>query len=137
MTGMDNKELVRSCFEKACVHHDLDGASELVSEDYFLHDPMAPDFSGGREGFKAWCRSYIDAIPDCTCTIEDQVAEGDRVATRFSVSGCQTKDLPGVPSKGGCFKVNGISISRVAEGKIAEEWMYMDSLGMRDQLGTA
>ncbi len=137
MSGMDNKELVRSCFEKACVQHDLDGASELVSEDYFLHDPMAPDFPGGREAFKAWCGSYIEAVPDCSCTIEDQIAEGDQVATRWSVSGCQAKDLPGIPSQGGCFNVSGITISRVSDGKIAEEWINLDALGMREQLGRA
>jgi steroid delta-isomerase-like uncharacterized protein len=135
MAEMDNKELVRSCFEKACVQHDLDAAYELVSEDYISHDPTNPDFAGGREAHKEMCKSFGDAMKDTHCTIEDQIAEGDRVVTRWTFSGCQTKDLPGIPSKGKCFNVSGITISRVADGKIAEEWVNMDALGMREQLG--
>jgi steroid delta-isomerase-like uncharacterized protein len=137
MAEMDNKELVRSCFEKACVHHDLDGALELISEDYMLHDPTEPNFPGGREAFKEMCGGFFEAIRDSSCTIEDQFAEGDRVVTRWTFSRCQTKDLPGMPSKGKCFNVSGITISRVADDKIAEEWVNMDALGMRQQLGSA
>ena len=136
MAGMDNKELVRSCFEKMCVQHDLDGASEFISENYMLHDPTEPDFPGGRKAFKEMCGGFLEAVRDFSCTIEDQIEEGDRVATRWAVSGCQTKDRPGIPSKGGCFNVSGITISRVADGKIAEEWVNMDTLGMRKQLGS-
>jgi len=136
MAAMDNKELVRSCFQKGCVEHDMDAAFELLSEDYILHDPTVPDFSGGRESVKAMCKSFHEAIRDSTCTIEDQVAEGDRVVTRWTFSGCQTKDLPDIPSKGKCFNVDGITISRVADGKIAEEWVSMDAQGMKQQLGS-
>ncbi len=59
------------------------------------------------------------------------------MVTRWTFSGCQKKDLPGIPSKGKCFNVSGISISRVADGKIAEEWVSMDALGMKQQLGSA
>ena len=137
MAAMDNKELVRSRFEKGCVQHDLDAAWELTTEDYKVHDPTQPNFPGGREAHKAMCKGFHEAIRDSSCTIEDQIAEGDRVVTRWTFSGCQTKDLPGMPSKGGCFNVSGITISRVANGKIAEEWVNMDALGMRQQLGSA
>ena len=137
MAAMDNKELVRSRMEKGCIQHDMDAAWELVSDDYIMHDPTMPDFHGGREAHKALCQSFSDAMRDTHCTIEDQVAEGDRVVTRWTFSGCQTKDLPELPSKGKCFKVDGITISRVADGKIAEEWVNIDALGMRKQLGSA
>ncbi len=135
MAEMDNKELVRSYFEKGCLQHDAEGAAELVSEDYILHDPSDPDFAGGREGFRRRAQSCGQGMRDTSCIIDDQFAEGDRVATRWTVSGCQTKDLPGIPNKGRCFKMSGITISRVANGKIAEEWMTVDALGMRQQLG--
>ncbi|MEW6532741.1 MAG: ester cyclase [Thermodesulfobacteriota bacterium] len=133
---MDNKELVRLAFEKGCNQQDIEGSLELISEAYMLHDPSQPDFPGGRDAFKEMCGSFMESIRDASCTIEDQVAEGDRVVTRFTFSGCQTKDLPDIPNKGGCFNVSGITISRVADGKIAEEWMTMDELGMRKQLGS-
>ena len=91
---MNNKEIVRSCFEKGCVEHDMDVASELISEDYMLHDPTNPDFPGGR-AHKEMCKGFSEAMRDTSCSIEDQVAEGDRVVTRWKFSGCQTKDLPG------------------------------------------
>jgi steroid delta-isomerase-like uncharacterized protein len=135
MAELDSKKLVRSYFDKLCVQHDMAGASEFISEDYLLHDPMDPDFPGGREAFKKRGEGCGESIRDSSCTIEDQFAEGDRVATRWTVSGCQTKDMPGIPSKGKCFKMSGITISRVADGKIAEEWLSMDALGMQQQLG--
>jgi len=137
MSASDNKSLVRSCFERGCVHGDIEGAAELISENYMLHDPTEPNFPGGREAFKEMCGGFFDAVKDVSCTIEDQVAEGDRVVTRWTFSGCQTKDLPGIPSHGRCFSVDGITISRVADGKIVEEWVNMDTLGMRQQLGDA
>jgi len=137
MAAIDNKELVRSYFERGCVQHDLDAASELVSEDYVAHNPTQPDFPVGREAHKEMCKGFAEAVRDTSCSIEDQVAEGDRVVTRWTFSGCQTKDLLGLPSKGKCFNVSGITISRVADGKIAEEWVNMDDLGMQRQLGGA
>jgi steroid delta-isomerase-like uncharacterized protein len=131
---MDNKELVRQCFEKGCNQRDTEGAAELLSDDYMLHDPSQPDFPGGREAFKKMCSGFMEAMRDASCVIEDQIAEGDKVVTRFTFSGCQTKDLPDIPSQGKCFKMGGINISRVVDGKIAEEWSYMDELGMRKQL---
>ncbi len=74
MTAMDNKELVRSCFEKGCVQQDLDAVAEFISEDYMLHDPTVPDFPGGREAHQAMCKGFHEAIRDASCSIEDQVA---------------------------------------------------------------
>ncbi len=136
MAAIDNRTLVRSRIEKGCNQHDLDAAYELVNEDYILHDPAMPD-SQGREAHKEMCKGFADAMRDSHCTIEDQVAEGDKVVTRWTFSACQTKDLPELPSKGKCFKVDGITISRIADGKVAEEWVNMDALGMRQQLGSA
>lgn len=137
MTAMDNKELVRVFHERTFVQHDLDGAAELITENYCVHDPAMPNFEGGREAFKKMCGAGMEGLRDFSVTINDQIAEGDRVATRWTMSGCQTKDFPGIPNKGGCFKVGGITISRVADGKIAEEWVDWDDQGFAGQLGSA
>ncbi len=134
---MDNKELVRLFHEKVFDRHDMDGAAELVSDNYCLHDPAMPDFPGGREAFKNMCRGGMEGMRDLSVTINDQIAEGNRVATRWTMSGCQTKDFPGIPNKGGCFTVGGITISRVVDGKIAEEWVDWDDQGFARQLGSA
>jgi steroid delta-isomerase-like uncharacterized protein len=132
---MDNKELVRMFHEKALVQHDPDGAAALISDNYCLHDPAMPDFAGGREAFKKMCNAGLEGMRDFSIAIKDQIADGDRVATRWTMSGCQTKDFPGIPNKGKCFKVGGITISRVADGKIAEEWVDWDDQGFAKQLG--
>lgn len=137
MTGMDNKELVRTYLETAFARKDLDAASEMISENYCLHDPLRPNFSGGRHAFREAHKAYMQGVRDQSFTINDQIAEGDKVVTRWTVTGCQTKDLPGIPFKGGCFKVGGITISRVADGKVMEEWQDWDAMGLARQLGSA
>jgi len=134
MSAEDNKKLVRSFFERAFVQHDLDAAAELLTTDYCLHDPTRPDFSGGVDAFKRAQKLYLDAIVGHHLTIDDQVAEGDRVVTRWTATGTQSKDLPGIPNRGKGFKIGGITISRIADGHIAEEWQDWDDAGLRRQL---
>ena len=134
---MDNKELVRAFHEKAFVQHDLNGAAELISDNYCVHDPAMPGFVGGREAFKKMCGEGMEGTRDFSVTVNDQIEEGDRVVTRWTMAGCQTKDYPGIPNKGGCFKVGGITISRISDGKIAEEWVDWDNEGFAKQLGSA
>lgn len=134
MSGEDSKKLVRSFFEKAFVQNDLDAAAELLTSDYCLHDPSRPGFAGGIEAFKQAQKVYLEAISLHNLTINDQVAEGDRVVTRWTASGTQNADLPGIPNNGKSFKVGGITISRVSDGHIAEEWQDWDDAGLRRQL---
>jgi len=136
MSVTENKQLVRTYFERAFVQHDLDSAAELISKDYCLHDPTRPAFRGGIEGFKAAHEVYLQAVRDHSLTINDQFGEGDRVVTRWTATGCQAKDLPGIPDKGACFKIGGITISRVSDGKIVEEWQDWDVGGLARQLGS-
>jgi steroid delta-isomerase-like uncharacterized protein len=136
MSFKNNKQLVRAFFERAFVRHDLDAAAELISDDYCLHDPTRPDFRGGVNAFKEAQEVYLQAIRGHSLTIDDQIAEDDRVVTRWTASGCQMKDLPGIPDKGACFKIGGITISRVSNGKIVEEWQDWDDKGLARQLGS-
>jgi steroid delta-isomerase-like uncharacterized protein len=132
---MNNKELIRKHFETAFVHNDLDTASKFVSDDYRLHGPFRTGSQTGPGAFKEAQGVYLRAMRDHSATIDDQIAEGDRVVTRWTASGCQTRDLPGIPDKGKCFKVGGITISRVSDGKIAEEWIEWDTADFARQLG--
>jgi predicted ester cyclase len=67
--------------------------------------------------------------------IEDQIAEGDKVVTRWSTSAVHTGNLMGIPASGKPGMVSGITISRVAGGRIAEEWTNWDQVGMLQQIG--
>jgi steroid delta-isomerase-like uncharacterized protein len=132
---MNNKELVSTYFERAFVKHDLDAAAKLVSDDYSIHGPFQTGSQKGPSAFKGAHSLYLRAMRDHTAKIDDQIAEGDKVVTRWTASGCQIKDLPGIPDKGKCFKIGGVTIYRVSDGKIAEEWGNWDTADFARQLG--
>ncbi len=78
---------------------------------------------------------YRSAFPDLQATVEDQVAEGDKVASRFTFRGTHRGELAGIPPTGNQVEVTGIVISRIEGGKGAEDWSNYDALGMMQQLG--
>jgi steroid delta-isomerase-like uncharacterized protein len=130
-----NKRIVREFFEGYFIHHDKSLPDRYLASDYVLHDPSAPDFSGGREEFKMVQDKFFNAFPDHRLTIDDQFADGDKVVTRWTARGTQENDLPGCPSAGKHAVVTGITVSRISDGKIAEEWQNWDTLGLMKQLG--
>src|SRR5690606_17580698 len=113
----------------------LDVADELIAPDYVLHDPASPHFRGGLEGYKQFQVTYLRAFPDAHLTVDDQIAAADEVVTRWTTRGTQTGDLPGIPATGKQVTVTGITISRIENGKIVEDWQEWDQLGMLRQLG--
>jgi steroid delta-isomerase-like uncharacterized protein len=78
---------------------------------------------------------YRAAFPDLKITVEDQIAEGDKVVTRWTAEGTHDGDLPGLPASGRSSTVTGIGIDRIEGGKIVEAWGNWDTLGMLQQLG--
>ena len=78
---------------------------------------------------------FAAAVPDARYTVEDMIAEGDRVVSRFTMTGTQTGEMQGIPPTGKQCKVAGIDIFRVVDGKIVEHWDAVDQLGMLQQLG--
>ena len=87
------------------------------------------------EGFVQYQISRLTAFPDFSCTIEDIIAEGQKVMVRFIVRGTHLGMFRGIPATGKKIEMGGISIERCAGGKIVEGWHYSDTLGMMQQLG--
>lgn len=135
MSSEEHKALVQHLFEEVFNQKRLERAGELVALDYLDHGAV-PGQGPGLEGAKQqrWAM-YFASVPDLHATIDDLVAEGDKLAVRYTVEGTQQGALPGVPATGKRFRINGISIYRLAEGKIAEQWEQMDMLGLMQQLG--
>lgn len=131
----ENKALARRWFEELFNRENLDIADEIVAEDHVNHDPAFPQNSPGPDGAKEVVNLYHGAFPDAQITIEDQIAEGDRVVTRWTGRGTHQGDLMGVPPSGNRVTVAGITINRIAGGKIAESWDNYDALGMMQQVG--
>ena len=115
----------------------LDVVDEVIAENYLGYIPAMPDAIRGTEGFKQLITTYRTGYPDVHVSVEDMVAEGDRVVVRWTSRGTNTGSLMGMPATGKPVEVAGISIFRFEDGKVAEEWEGFDTLGMMQQLGLA
>jgi steroid delta-isomerase-like uncharacterized protein len=129
-----NKAISRRIMDEVWNQGNFSVADELIVADVVDHSPL-PGLPPGREGFKALVGMYRTAFPNVRMVVEDQVAEGDRVVTRWSSKGTHQGDLMGIPPTGKQVAVTGISIERFAGGKVVETWSNFDQLGMLQQLG--
>jgi steroid delta-isomerase-like uncharacterized protein len=131
----ENKALSRRLLEEAFNAGRLDVTDELVANDYVGHDAALPEEVRGPAGLKELIGGYRAAFPDIHLAIEDQIADGDRVVTRWSGKGTHQGELMGMPATGKQATVTGITIDRIAAGRIAESWTSWDTLGLMQQLG--
>ncbi len=132
-TPEENKAIVRR-YQEAYNTNNLDDLDPVVAAD--IKTPaMLPGFPHGLQGIKQLHRMTVDAWPDAHVTIEDLIAEGDRVAARITVSATPQKEAFGVPPTGKSFKIGGMYIVRIANGKIVETWANMDFMGVLQQVG--
>jgi steroid delta-isomerase-like uncharacterized protein len=133
-----NKELLRR-FVEAINKNNLDLFDELCSPNYVWHGEASPTNRNdvvGLTNFKKAVAEFTNAMPDLKVVIEDIVAEGDRVAVRYTESGTHTgASFCGMPPRGTRIVWSAVDIYRVEKGKLAEEWFAEDSLGVWKQLG--
>lgn len=89
----------------------------------------------GREGFRQFVTAVRAAFPDIHFTVEDSLAEGDKVAIRYTGRGTHQGAFAGIPATGKSVQFSGIDIFRIANGQMAEEWLMYDQLGLLQQIG--
>ena len=135
MSAEENKAVSRRVAEEVFNGGNVDLADELYAPDYVLHDPSLPEDLHGPEGIKRYAAMTLGAFPDIRVAVEDQVAEGDKVVSRWTATGTHTGDLMGIPPTGRRVEISGVTINRFSGGKIAEDWYQSDDLGMMQQLG--
>jgi steroid delta-isomerase-like uncharacterized protein len=135
MSAESNKALSRRLLEEAFNAGNIDVVDELVTTDVVNHDAALPEAMIGPDAAKASIRGYRTAFPDLRITIEEQIADDQGVATRWSAKGTQEGELMGMPASGKQATVTGITIDRIVDGRIAESWTNWDTLGMLQQLG--
>ena len=129
-----NKELSLRVNNEVWNEGKINLIDELVSADFVNHS-APPGLPTDREGFKQFVGMYRAAFPDVQITIEDILAEGDRVMTRWSATGTHQGELMGIPASGKHVTVTGMSENRISGGKIVEQWNEFDDLGMMQQIG--
>ena len=135
MSAESNKALSRRVLEEAFNAGNIDVIDELVTTDFVNHDAALPEAMIGPEAAKATISGYRTAFPDLRITIEEQIADEQGVATRWSAKGTHEGDLMGMAPTGKQSTVTGITIDRIVDGRIAESWTNWDTLGMLQQLG--
>ena len=127
----ENKALARRSWEAP---DNLDIIDEVYAPDLVWHDP-GQEIQGTAEA-KQFIAMYKSAFPDLSVTVEDEIAEGDKVVTRWTIRGTHQGEIEEFgPPTGRQVEMKSISISRIEEGKIVEEWNSYDNLGVIQQLG--
>lgn len=135
MSTEENKALARRFVEEAWSKGNLAVIDELLAANFVLHAAPLPGVSPDREGYKQWVSMTSAAYADGQTTVEDLIAEGDKVVARWSWRGTHKGEIWGIAPTGKQVTITGISIDRIVDGKIVEEWIEMDMLGMMQQLG--
>ena len=136
MLSETNKTLSRRFFDEVWNEGKLAVVDELILKDHVNSGPgTIPGLPNGPEGAKQFVMMYRNAFPDTHFTIDEQIAEGDKVVTRWTAHGTHKGELLGIPATGKSSTVTGISVDRIVNGKIAESWGIFDQFGMMQQLG--
>lgn len=127
----ENKALARRSWEAP---DNPDIIDEVYAPDLVWHDP-GQEIQGAEEA-KQYIAQYKSAFPDLNATVEDEIAEGNKVVTRWTLRGTHQGDIEEFgPPTGRQVEIKGISICRIEGGKIVEEWNSYDNLGVMQQLG--
>jgi steroid delta-isomerase-like uncharacterized protein len=131
----DNKQLVRRVFAEIVNGADLSLADRLFSADFMVHSSGRPSATRGPDGLRQFVTALRGAFPDLRLTIDDQIGEGEKVVTRYTIEGTQAGPLQGHPPTNARVVWTGITIHRISNGRIAESWVELDQLGLFRQLG--
>lgn len=134
MSTEQNKAVVRRYLEEAWNKGNVGIIDELMAPNYARHISGMPS-PVDREAQKQRITRIHGALRDLSLTIEDMIAEGDRVVIRLTVRGTQAGPFMGIPPSGKQVTMTGIDIACLADGKVVEHWGEMDTFGLMQQLG--
>jgi steroid delta-isomerase-like uncharacterized protein len=130
-----NKQIARRWSEELWSQGRLEVADEIVAPDYVRHDPGDPIPAPGPAGVKRLVQTIRGYTPDLQITINDLIAEGDRVVTRYTTRGTDTGGFMGRPPTGRVTQITGMQFFRLRDGKIVESWALRDDVTALRQLG--
>jgi steroid delta-isomerase-like uncharacterized protein len=131
---MDNKDRITRFMDQVLNRGDIDATSDYFANDVIEQVPF-PGQGPGVEGVKLVIRSMRAAFPDMRWSIDEQIAEGEKVVTRFQWSGTHAAEFLGIPATGKQVLTWGVVIDRFENGKVKDTRILMDTLGLMSQLG--
>jgi steroid delta-isomerase-like uncharacterized protein len=135
MSTEQNKELVRQFIEEVFNKGNVHMVDSLVAPTFVEHEELPPGIPNDREGVKLLPNMMHSAFPDFKATIEDMIADGDKVVIRMTWEGTQKGEFMGIPPTGKSMSIGVIDIMRIASGQLVEHWGQMDSAALMQQLG--
>ncbi len=130
MSTEDHKLLLRRRIDDIWNNGNMAAIDEVIAADYVSNGQPI-----GRDGFTQFVTAVRSAFPDLRFTINDMVAETDKLAVRYTGHATHQGEFSGIPATGKSITITGIDMFRIADGKIVEEWLRFDRLGMRQQMG--
>jgi steroid delta-isomerase-like uncharacterized protein len=130
-TVESNKEVVRRHIEEAINGRRPELWAELMDDEFLLHHPLVKP---GRAAYEAAIQLLWGAFPDLQVELLDLIGEGDRVAIRYIERGTHQGDLMGMPPTGRTYSKHGMTVYRLADGRLAEAWLQEDDAGYQQQL---
>jgi len=134
LMSADSKELERRMYEEIYNKKNMGAIEQFVAKDWVCH-PSLPGMPPGLEGMKQSHTLTSKAFPDMQAKLEDMLAEGDKIACRWTATGTHKGEFMGTPPTNKQVTVTGIHIDRIAGGKIVETWNYSDMMEVMQQLG--
>jgi steroid delta-isomerase-like uncharacterized protein len=135
MSTEENKAIVRRVNDEVWSAGHLDVIDELIADDFVATVVGAPEQIRGPQGFREFVGLYRKAFPDLRITIDEEVAEGETVVTRWTAIGTNEGELMGMPATGKQATTAGININRISGGRLVEGWGLFDQLGLLQQIG--
>ncbi|MBZ0291012.1 MAG: ester cyclase [Anaerolineae bacterium] len=135
MSTEQNKALASRLVEEILNQGKASLVDQLFSPDFVENEELPPGIPPGREAPKALFSMLRNAFPDFKATIEQMIAEGDKVVIYMTWTGTQQGEFMGIPPTGNRISINVIDIIRIADGKYVEHWGLMDGAKMMQQLG--
>ena len=132
-TAEANKEKLKGFYKEVFNAHNPDAISNYCTDKFVDHNPD-PGQKQGMEGLKAAFKGLFAAFPDIHVSVEQVVVEGDLAVARITMSGTQKGEYMGMPASGKHFKMGGIDIVKIKDGKATDRWGYFDGAAMMEQL---
>ena len=135
MSTEQNKASARQFIEEVFNRGVMGRIDEFLAPEFVEREELPPGIPGGREGVRHLTLMLRNAFPDFKATIEDIVAEGDRVVIRQTWTGTHMGEFMGIPPTGNSVSFGVVDILRIAGGKCVEHWGQMDNMSLMQQLG--
>ncbi|HKV26526.1 MAG TPA: ester cyclase [Candidatus Acidoferrum sp.] len=131
------KAIVRRLYEEVWNKRKIELVNQLISPSHALSDPHVPGSAVGPDAYKRVCTQFLAAFPDLRFTVDEYIAEKDKVVACWTIAGTHKREFRGIPATNRKISVEGVTINHVSNGKIIDSDVRLDYLGLFQQLGVA